>query len=97
MILLKKEIWPHTLKTINKLAEIAKRNNLTILKLTYSWLKKTKLSGFIVGFSKESYVESNLNSFKAEINDEVYKEITSILDNFNHQTKNFPNLFNKKI
>lgn len=97
LILFKKEIWPHTLKTINKLAEIAKRNNLTILELTYSWLKKTKLSGFIVGFSKESYVESNLNSFKAEINDEVYKEITSILDNFNHQTKNFPNLFNKKI
>nr|WP_267510918.1 aldo/keto reductase [Borreliella garinii] len=97
LILFKKEIWPHTLKTINKLAEIAKRNDLTILELTYSWLKKTKLSGFIVGFSKESYVESNLNSFKAEINDEVYKEITSILDNFNHQTKNFPNLFNKKI
>lgn len=97
LILFKKEIWPHTLKTINKLAEIAKRNNLTILELTYSWLKKTKLSGFIVGFSKESYVESNLNSFKAGINDEVYKEITSILDNFNHQTKNFPNLFNKKI
>ncbi len=75
------------MKTINKLEEIAKINNLTILELTYSWLKKTKLSGFIVGFSKENYVESNVNSFKAEINDKVYEEITSILDNFNHQTK----------
>ncbi|WKC85431.1 aldo/keto reductase [Borreliella lusitaniae] len=97
LILFKKEIWPYTLKTINKLEEIAKRNNLTILELTYSWLKKTQINGFIVGFSKENHVESNLNSFKADINEEVYKEITSILDNFKQQTKNFPNLFNKKI
>ncbi len=50
-----------------------------------------------MGFSKESYVESNLNSFKAEINDEVYKEITSILDNFNHQTKISPIYLTKKF
>ncbi|AJA90331.1 aldo/keto reductase [Borreliella chilensis] len=97
LILFKKEIWPYTLETINKLEKIAKKNNLTILELTYSWLKKTKLTGFIVGFSKENYIESNLNSFKAEINEEAYKEITIILDNFNQHTKNFPNLFNKKI
>ncbi len=50
-----------------------------------------------MGFSKESYVESNLNSFKAEINDEVYKEITSILDNFNHQTKISPIYLTKNL
>ncbi len=46
-----------------------------------------------MGFSKENYVESNVNSFKAEINDKVYEEITSILDNFNHQTKKLPQIY----
>ncbi|WP_445436021.1 aldo/keto reductase [Candidatus Borreliella tachyglossi] len=97
LILFRKEIWPHTLKTLQNIKEIATQNNISTLELTYAWLKRINLDGFIVGFSKEHHIESNHNAFKQSISDNAYHKMTKILDDFKRYTIQFPNLFDKKI